>query len=588
MRRSPILKGVLAGALIIAIVAIFVLVKTNMQKQEQGTASILLSNEQDEAEAAKTVQTVQTDSQAENEASFENSFAYENVVLPEEIAIPEAVVVEDRADGDVFEVAARSAADYLEIPEYIPSSYTSDDVEGEDFITSVKNQGQTSSCWSYAAIAAVESDLLIHHSNLSASDLNLSEKHLAYYNMHQATGSYGGLIDLDYREMINETDTYAWVFEYGTGYLSVGGVTDYCIDYFTSWKGPVLDEGSDAFGNISSATALYVNSSSEATDAFSPICHVQNVYEIPASIKNNKSIKALIMEYGSVTASICADDKYWKSNYKTLYDYDEFEIGKNAADHEILIVGWDDDFSFDAYGNKPEGNGAWLCKNSWGTNIGYDGYFYVSYYDNVLQEYNVAAYSSAMEGEDGWYDNNYQVAGFVSYITDAIEDEENMIYACEDNEYPYGVLYESLSDETLKAISLWSLETGNDYRIEIYTGVEASDFIDFTSLPEPAVDMEATLSTGGFHTITLAKELSLNEGENFLILITPLNASDLVFEKAMELTADENYDDWGNYIGSIRTINSASGLSFYLSDDGKGLSRQDDKDFAIKAYTNNK
>ena len=100
--------------------------------------------------------------------------------------------------------------------------------------------------------------------------------------------------------------------------------------------------------------------------------------------------------------------------------------------------------------------------------------------------------------------------------------------------------------------------------------------------------MEATLSTGGFHTITLAKELSLNEGENFLILITPLNASDLVFEKAMELTADENYDDWGNYIGSIRTINSASGLSFYLSDDGKGLSRQDDKDFAIKAYTNNK
>ncbi|MCR4902581.1 MAG: hypothetical protein K6A23_06965, partial [Butyrivibrio sp.] len=396
------------------------------------------------------------------------------------------------------------------------------------------------------------------------------------------------LIDEDYRYLKDDSDSYDWIFDYDTGYLSVGGVSDYCIDYFTSWKGPVYDKEEDRLGNVSKASGLYTGSSCVPSKAYESICHVQNVYQIPASIKNINSIKALIMEHGSVTASICADTKYFSYNDVALYDYEPFEPDKNNADHEILIVGWSDDYAVDNFINAPPDKGAWICRNSWGKTSGENGYFYASFYDNVLQTYNVTAYSAALKEDELWFDNNYQVAGNISHITDAIVDSKNKVYSYDECIYPYGVIFEATGTEELKAVSFISAETDREVEISVYKNIEVKDNISFEEMGEPLQIINTRFVTGGFHTVELDKAIELSAGDNFFVVITPVNPGKIIYEKAMDSTADDNYDYWGNYLGSIRTVNTASGRSYFLSEDGFGLTKQEDKDFAIKAYTNDK
>ena len=55
--------------------------------------------------------------------------------------------------------------------------------------------------------------------------------------------------------------------------------------------------------------------------------------------------------------------------------------GTSGTNHEVLIVGWDDNYAASNFATAPAGNGAFIVKNSWGTSWGSGGYFYASYYD---------------------------------------------------------------------------------------------------------------------------------------------------------------------------------------------------------------
>ena len=90
-------------------------------------------------------------------------------------------------------------------------------------------------------------------------------------------------------------------------------------------------------------------------------------------------------------------------------------IGTKKPNHDVVIIGWDDNYSKDNFSVSLEGNGAFICVNSWGDRFGDDGLFYVSYYDSNIGIHNVVY--TRVEDNDN-YDNIYQsdLCGWVGQL----------------------------------------------------------------------------------------------------------------------------------------------------------------------------
>lgn len=99
------------------------------------------------------------------------------------------------------------------------------------------------------------------------------------------------------------------------------------------------------------------------------------------------NIKNHIINYGSLTAGIYTDTSIFKNstiNYKVTDDSlvtSQSEITSNI-NHLVSIIGWDDEYNANGTWTNP---GAYICLNSWGTQFGEGGYFYVSYDDYFIE-----------------------------------------------------------------------------------------------------------------------------------------------------------------------------------------------------------
>ena len=291
----------------------------------------------------------------------------------------------------------------------LPSYYSLIDLNQ---VTTVKDQQTSGNCWAFTAIATLESCIL----KASGDNLNLSEEHM--------------------KNIIEFYSDYGWAMD-----TNGGGYDEMPIGYYVSWLGPVYED-EDLTDDMSTLSPL-LNS----------IMHVQNVLLLGRNnYTDNNAIKEALMKYGAVATGI-----YYDYNYLRGYSYNYYG-SYTYGNHAVTIVGWDDNYSKDNFYGSPAGNGAWIVKNSWNTDWGNDGFFYVSYYDKVFAKVGDPAASYTFILNDTIkYDKNYQydIAGKTDYFYNSSSSVwYKNVFTSTDNEILSGVstYFEKLTDWTVSIV----------------------------------------------------------------------------------------------------------------------------------------
>ena len=359
-------------------------------------------------------------------------------------------------------------------------------------LSAAKNQAYNN-CWAYAAIGALETS----YKKRTGKTLDLSEKHLTWYAYKSAPG-------LTY----DEED----------GPLENGGFDNGAIATLARWIGAVLETDLPEKGTPKGPYTNYENRL-HLEDAF--ILGLQ--FDNPGKF-DRKQLKEIVYEYGAASIGVNADfDESLNFNEYTSAAYTD---SKEWPNHAVLLVGWDDNFPRENFNARlrPSKDGAWLIRNSWGTDWGEDGYYWVSYEDGGFSEGVVY-----LAGESTNYDERYE------------HDELGWCYSAglgSETAWMANIFSATDATQMMEAVSFYTTANNTEYEIYVYTSLE--DPNDPTS-GTLALTQRGSEPYAGYHTIELSNRVEVAARSPFSIAVK-MRTPGYDYPLAVELTI-ENYSE---------------------------------------------
>lgn len=232
-----------------------------------------------------------------------------------------------------------------------PAAFNWRNVNGQNYVTPIKNQGGCGSCVAFGTTATVETTFRVQRGN-PAMPMDLSEASL-YYCIARSEGA--------------TCATGWWPEKALNGYQNIGVPDEACYPY-TAGDQNCTGRCSDWASRVVKITGHTVLTS--------------NIAGIKNWISTKGPVSACFIVYNDFFA-------YTSGVYKHV-------SGAQAGGHCVSLVGYND------------AEQCWIGKNSWGTGWGESGFFRIKYGDCGIDTWDVRGVNGILETE--WL-NNKKVLG---------------------------------------------------------------------------------------------------------------------------------------------------------------------------------